>query len=71
MAMVGHSQGTTQTYAGMGIIPQWYDENVSVAALLGPCTSPEQSYFAPLYTLENWKWFVENNIWVIDGPNWE
>ena len=40
VAMVGHSQGTTQTYAGMGIIPEWYDKNVSVAALMGPCTSP-------------------------------
>ena len=71
MAMVGHSQGTTQTYAGMGIIPEWYDANISVGALLGPCTSPDQSYFEPLYTFENWKWFVENNIWVISGPNWE
>ena len=40
VAMVGHSQGTTQTFAGMGLIPKWYDENVSVAALLGPCTCP-------------------------------
>ena len=71
VAMVGHSQGTTQTYAGMGIIPQWYDENVSVGALLGPCTTPGQEYFIPLYTYENWKWFIENDIWVMDGPNWE
>ena len=71
MAMVGHSQGTTQTFAGMGIIPKWYDANVSIAALMGPCTSPNQKYFTDLYTYENWKWFMNNNIYVIDGPNWE
>ena len=69
MAMVGHSQGTTQTYAGMGIIPKWYDDNVSVAALMGPCTTPNQKYMS-IYTYENWKWFMENNIHVLDGPNW-
>ena len=71
VAYVGHSQGTTQAYAGMGIIPEWYDANVSVAALLGPCTSPDPGYFEPLYTFENWSWFIRNNIWVISGPNWE
>jgi len=40
VAMVGHSQGTSQTFAGMGIIPEWYDENVSIAVMMGPCTSP-------------------------------
>ena len=49
VAYVGHSQGTTQAYAGMGIIPDWYDENVSMVALLGPCTSPNTKYFVDLY----------------------
>ena len=40
VAMVGHSQGTSQIFAGMGLIPKWYDENVSIAALMGPCTCP-------------------------------
>ena len=71
MAMVGHSQGTTQVYAGMGIIPKWYDDNVSMAALFGPCTSPNKKYFLNFYNYENWKWFMENNIYVMNGPNWE
>jgi len=54
----------------MGIIPKWYDDNVSVAALMGPCTTPNQKYM-DIYTYENWKWFMDNNIFVIDGPNWE
>ena len=69
--MVGHSQGTTQTFAGMGLIPEWYDENVSVAALMGPCTTPNQKYFGDMYTKENWDFLQENNIYVIAGPNWE
>ena len=40
VAIVGHSQGTTQTFAGLGEIPEWYDENISISALMGPCTSP-------------------------------
>ena len=71
VAMVGHSQGTTQTFAGMGEIPEWYDENVSVAALMGPCTSPNPSYFVSPYNKENWDWLAENDIWVIAGPGWE
>ena len=71
VAMVGHSQGTTQTFAGMAQIPEWYDENVSVAALLGPCTSPSLTYLATPYTKENWDFLAENDIWVIDGPEWE
>ena len=42
VAYVGHSQGTTQMLAGMGLIPEWYDENVSSAVLLGPCDCPNQ-----------------------------
>lgn len=68
--MVGHSQGTTQTLAGMGLIPEWYDENVSIAALMGPCTSPTQEYFEA-YTKENWDWLQDNDIYALDGPNWE
>ena len=69
--MVGHSQGTTQTFAGMGLIPEWYDQNVSVAALLGPCTTPNPVWFAPIYTKENMDFLAQNNIYVIAGPNWE
>jgi len=50
VAYVGHSQGTTQAYAGMGLIPEWYDANVSMAVLLGPCTIPNTKYFLDLYT---------------------
>ena len=54
VAMVGHSQGTTQTFAGMGLIPEWYDENVTMGVLMGPCTSPAESYFGSVYTPEIW-----------------
>ena len=68
--MVGHSQGTTQTFAGMGLIPEWYDENVSVAALMGPCTVPSLKYF-DVYTEEVQNFLNDNDIYVIAGPNWE
>jgi len=55
VTMIGHSQGTTQTFAGMGLIPEWYDQNVSVAALMGPCTTPNDMYFKPIYTKELWE----------------
>jgi len=71
VALLGHSQGTTQTFAGMGIIPEWYDANVSVAALLGPCTHPNPKFFTDLYTEENWSFLEENDIWVTNGPHWE
>ena len=67
---MGHSQGTTQTFAGLGQIPDWYDENISISALLGPCTSPNQKYFTDMYTQENWDFLTSNGIWVIAGPNW-
>ena len=69
--MVGHSQGTTQTFAGMGLIPDWYDKNVSMAVLLGPCTVPNPTYFS-VYTKENWDFMEKNEIYVIaGGPDWE
>lgn len=70
VAYVGHSQGTTQTFAGLGQIPEWYDENISISALLGPCTSPNQKYFVDMYTKENWDFLTSHGIWVIAGPNW-
>ena len=71
VAVVGHSQGTTQTYAGMALNPEWYDKNVSVAAMLGPCTSPSPGYFVPLFTKEIVDFMDENGIWVISGgPDW-
>lgn len=68
--MIGHSQGTTQTFAGMGIIPEWYDKNISVAALMGPCTSPNAKYFKDMYTESVWSFLIDNGIWVMAGPNW-
>ena len=58
-------------YAGMGLMPEWYDENVSIAALMGPCTSPSTKYFDMFYKKHVWDWLVENEIWVMDGPYWE
>ena len=55
----------------MAQIPEWYDENVSVSALMGPCTSPNQKYFLDMYTEENWNFLTDHGIYVIDGPNWE
>jgi len=71
VTMIGHSQGTTQTFAGMGLIPEWYDENLSVAALMGPCTSPNELYFEPVYKEKFWNCLAENDVWVIAGPNWD
>ena len=71
VAMIGHSQGTTQTFAGMGLIPEWYDENMSVVALMGPCLTPNTKYFEELYLPENWKCMTSNGIYVTGGPNWE
>lgn len=72
VAIVGHSQGTTQTFAGMGEIPEWYDENISISALLGPCTSPNEKYFKDVYTPEVWSFLADNDIYVIaGGPDWD
>lgn len=72
VAMVGHSQGTSQFFAGLGLIPDWYDENVTMTALLGPCTEPNQVYFAGAYTKENWKFLEDNDIYVFNGgEDWE
>ena len=69
--MIGHSQGTTQTFAGMGLIPEWYDENMSVVALMGPCITPNTKYFGELYTPECWNCLTSNNVFAVGGPNWE
>ena len=69
--MVAFSQGTTQTFAGMGIIPEWYDENISMAVLLGPGTVPNMKYMVNFYTPETVKCFEDNDIYAIAGPNWE
>jgi len=73
VAYVGHSQGTTQAFAGMGLIPEWYDQNISTAVMLGPCTSPNKTYFEG-YTKENFEWLDANGIYVTGntyGPDWE
>ena len=55
----------------MGLIPEWYDENISIAALWGPCVIPAVEAFDGLYTEENWDWMIENDIWVMAGPEWD
>ena len=55
----------------MGAIPEWYDEHISMAALWGPCAIASPTYFADLYTKENWDFLIDNGIYVIAGPNWE
>ena len=70
VAMIGHSQGTTQTFAGMAEIPEWYDYNVSVAILMGPCSYPTVTFLEPLYNKENWDCLAENEIYAFAGPSW-
>ena len=54
----------------MGLIPEWYDENISISVMLGPGTDPNTKYFEA-YTAETYKCFKDNNICVMAGPNWE
>ena len=70
MAIIGFSQGTTQTLAGMGAIPDWYDDNISISVMLGPGTTPNTKYFEA-FTEETVNCFKDNNICVMAGPNWE
>jgi pimeloyl-ACP methyl ester carboxylesterase len=70
---IGHSQGTSQVLAGMGIIPEWYDKNISTAVLLGPCVIPNEKYFHA-YSKESWDFLNEHEIWAIgnsEGPSWD
>ena len=71
VALVGHSQGTTQTFAGMGTIPEWYDANISVAALMGPCTSPNTAYFKDFYTKDVWECIEAQGVTAFDSPTWD
>lgn len=43
----------------MAQIPDWYDENISVAVQMGPCTSPNPTYFEELFTKKNWDCILE------------
>ena len=54
----------------MGAIPDWYDDNISMAVMLGPGTTPNTKYFYP-FTKETTDCFKNNNICVMAGPNWE
>lgn len=36
---IGHSEGTTQVMAGASLNPDWYKQNIKVAALLAPPAS--------------------------------
>jgi len=63
--------GTTLAFAGMGIIPEWYDANISSAAFLGPCTVPNEKYFSDDYNETYWNFLIDNGIWVLGGPNWD
>ena len=71
VALVAHSMGTTQTFAGMGTIPEWYDANISVAALMGPCTSPNPQYFTPLYIPEVWECVERQGVYAFGTPMYE
>jgi len=55
----------------MGLIPEWYDENISTAILWGPCTNPDLGSMSDVYSEEIWNYLIENEIWVIGGPNWD
>ena len=55
----------------MGLIPEWYDQNVTMGIMMGPCTSPNETYFGAVYNAENWKFMEDNEIWVLaGGPDW-
>ena len=72
VAYVGHSQGTTQSLAGMSLIPEWYDENISISAFLGPCATPNWEQIKDVYLEEEIKWLHANDIYVLNGgANWE
>lgn len=49
----------------MGLIPEWYDQNISSAVLLGPCDCPNTEYFADVYSQRAWEFLDANQIWVI------
>jgi len=73
VSYVGHSQGTTQAFAGLGIIPEWYDANVSTCVMLGPCTEPNETYMTG-YTKASWDFMDANGIYASSttyGPSWE
>ena len=55
----------------MGLIPEWYDENISMAVLLGAGTIPNQKYFAPFFNEETAKCLEDAGVYAIAGPNWE
>ena len=57
----------------MGLIPEWYDQNISSAVLLGPCDCPNPIYFADVYSQKAWEFLDANQIWVISntvGYDW-
>ena len=49
----------------MGLIPEWYDQNISSAVLLGPCDCPNAVWFAPVYSQRAWEFLDANQIWVL------
>ena len=67
VAYVGHSQGTTQSFAGMSLIPEWYDENISISAFLGPCATPNWEQIQDVYVETDMRWLHDNNIYVLNG----
>lgn len=70
VAYVGHSQGTTQAFAALAKLPEWYDQNVNFMALYGPCTIMTTKYVAMTYTKEVIEWLEANNLYVLGGPYW-
>ena len=67
---VGISQGTTQGFAAIATIPEWFDENVNFMAMLGPCTIMTPKYVASTYTKEVMDWLKANEIYALGGPYW-
>ena len=56
----------------MALIPEWYDENISSAAFLGPCTTPNWEQIKDVYIESDFVWLRENGIYVLNGgANWE
>ena len=68
---IGHSQGTTQHLAGMALIPEWWDANISNVTLMAPCTSANPFYFKALYKKEFFDCLERLDVWVVSGPDWD
>ena len=57
----------------MALIPEWYDENISTAAFLGPCATPNWEQVQDIYVESDIRWLHDNGIYVLNysGDSWE